>query len=260
VLESLTNSAKATTAITYKQRNPDDKDAVLLPGLDGTGNLFVDFVSALPRILSPSVVRYPPQQSLSYSQLLSFVEDQIPYEGHYVLVAESFSTPLAVSLAGARPPNLAGLVLCAGFVSCPFRKWKYLFKLLARPWVFRFQVPNIILERVLVGPSASSTLKQNIRQSLRLVNPGVLAGRVQEVLSVDVGKALSAVDVPILYLQAKNDRLVRPTCFEEIQRLQTNAILTSIPGPHLILQREPHQAANVIMEFINRLGDGKAHS
>ena len=42
---------------------------VLLPGLDGTGLLFADFVANLASDIDPIVVRYPPDVPLGYAEL-----------------------------------------------------------------------------------------------------------------------------------------------------------------------------------------------
>lgn len=47
--------------------------AVLLPGMDGTGELFSEFVAALPVGLESVTVRYPTDRCLSYSELEELV-------------------------------------------------------------------------------------------------------------------------------------------------------------------------------------------
>jgi hypothetical protein len=42
---------------------------VLLPGLDGTGQLFGDFLKALPHTLTTTVVSYPMNRFLTYSEI-----------------------------------------------------------------------------------------------------------------------------------------------------------------------------------------------
>ena len=74
------------------------KRLVLLPGMDGTGDLFADFVSALPDGFETGIVRYPTEIFLSYSELMPLVQSLAPASEPFVLVAESFSTPLALSL------------------------------------------------------------------------------------------------------------------------------------------------------------------
>ena len=80
---------------------------VLLPGLDGTGTLFADLVSELPQTLKINVARYPTQTFLSYSELIPWVEKAIPSNRSFLLVAESFSTPLAVKFAATRAGGAA---------------------------------------------------------------------------------------------------------------------------------------------------------
>src|ERR1035437_1949808 len=85
---------------------------VLLPGMDGTGELYANFIAALPHRFEMEIVRYPVDVSLSYSELLCFVQSTIKDSEPFVLIAESFSTPLTIQLATTNPPNLKGLVLC----------------------------------------------------------------------------------------------------------------------------------------------------
>jgi pimeloyl-[acyl-carrier protein] methyl ester esterase len=225
---------------------------VLLPGLDGTGTLFADLIAELAPTLRVNIARYPADRFLSYSELVSCVREIIP-SSPFLLVAESFSTPLAIKLAATRPSNLAGLVLCAGFVTNPAGRWAPLVKVLARPWLFRLSPPGFALEDFLVGASPHDALGAGVRQALQLVNPGVLAGRVRAVLDCDAREDLARTKIPMMYIQAESDRLVRAECFREVQRLRPDTVLTSIPAPHLVLQREPRKAAEAIVRFIHQL-------
>ena len=84
---------------------------VLLPGLDGTGRLFKDFIAALPPTLSAVAVAYPGDRCLPYADLAAIVQSNLPTPEPFVLVAESFSTPLAIACAAKQPLGLKGLVL-----------------------------------------------------------------------------------------------------------------------------------------------------
>ena len=94
---------------------------VLLPGMDGTGELFSGFIAALPGTFEVVTVRYPTERYLPYSELENFVRAACPIFGPFMLVAESFSTPLAIQYAATSPANLAGIVLCTGFATSPVR-------------------------------------------------------------------------------------------------------------------------------------------
>jgi pimeloyl-[acyl-carrier protein] methyl ester esterase len=223
---------------------------VLLPGLDGTGKLFANFVSALTPRLDTRIVRYPTDRLLSYADLFSFVVDAIPQTQPFVLLAESFSTPLAVRLAATKPAGLKGLVICAGFIRNPVRGWLRHMKTLVHPFFFRIPPPRFVIEHFLIGAHAPRELRDDVLHTLRSVSPEVVALRVQAVMACDASEQLVRVRVPTLYLQAEQDRLVRKSSFQEIQELKPDAILISIAAPHFVLQREPRKAADLIAHFV----------
>src|SRR5690349_11358194 len=91
---------------------------VLLPGLDGTGELFSRFVASL-RSHDVQVVDYPRDRALGYAALEEFVRERLPREMDYFLLAESFSGPIAISIAASSPSHLKGLILCGSFAANP---------------------------------------------------------------------------------------------------------------------------------------------
>jgi pimeloyl-ACP methyl ester carboxylesterase len=221
--------------------------------LDGTGDLFTNFVSALPQNLEARIVRYPVDRFLSYEQLFSWVIAAIPRARPFVLLAESFSTPLAVKVAATNPPNLTALVICAGFIKNPVSGWLLRLKSFVRPTLFRVPPPRLALEHFLIGAPAPRELRDAVRHALRSVPPDVVALRVRAVMACDATEDLVRVRVPTLYLRAEQDRLVRKSCFEEVQRIKQDTILASIPAPHLVLQREPRKSADLIVRFLESL-------
>jgi pimeloyl-ACP methyl ester carboxylesterase len=224
---------------------------VLLPGLEGTGTLFADFVSHLPPTLEVIVGKYPAQRFLSYEDLLPLVAEIVPAETPFVLVAESFSTPLAAMFAATRPPNLVGLILCAGFITSPAKDWTLLAKILARRTLLRISPPRWFLQHFVMGNNPPATLEANFREALRDMDAEVLAARLREVLKCDAREELRRTKIPLMYIQAGRDRLVPPECFAEIQLVRPDAQLVSIRGaPHLVLQAEPRKCADAIVKFV----------
>jgi hypothetical protein len=86
----------------------DPPALVLLPGLDGTGDLFQPLLSRLDRSIEPVVVRYPLAEPLGYEALTSIARRALPTTGPYVILGESFSGPIAVQLAAERSGELRG--------------------------------------------------------------------------------------------------------------------------------------------------------
>jgi pimeloyl-ACP methyl ester carboxylesterase len=122
---------------------------------------------------------------------------------------------------------------------------------LARPLFFRFRPPDFVHEYFIVGSGAPEGLKLAVRHTVRSVNAEVFAKRARAVIDCDARQEICQVKVPILYLQAKEDRLVGRECLDEIKRLHPETISFSIRAPHLLLQREPREAARAITQFLD---------
>lgn len=232
---------------------------LLLPGMDGSGDLFSDFLAALPAWVHPQVVRYPTQVYLSFPELLQLVRNAIPQSEPFVLLAESFSTPLAVQLAANPPANLVGLVICAGYIRSPIRGLLRLVLSAMAGLLLRLPLPGFAIRRLLAGLSAPPGLVEGVRNAISSVSPGVLASRLRSVLACDVTTYAARIAVPVLYLQASQDRLVGASASHAIRRVRPGVELAIIAGPHLIVQREPLAAANAILPFLERIADSQSN-
>jgi pimeloyl-ACP methyl ester carboxylesterase len=240
----------------YCQIEMSDKDVnsltlVLLPGLDGTGNLFAPLIPELPRTLSVITAAYPSERFLSYPELVSWLGELVPRDSSFAILGESYGSTLAVKFAATHPPNLIGVILCAGFISNPVRRCGPLPKLLARPLFFRFRPPDFLREYFVAGFRAPEGLKLALRDTVRSVNTEVFAKRARAVIDCDARQEIREVKVPLLYLQAAEDRLVGSACLDEIKRFHPETISISIRAPHLLLQREPRAAARAITQFLD---------
>ncbi len=222
---------------------------VLLPGMDGTGELFSQFVLLKPLGFDATVVPLP-QKPGSYSDLERLIEPRIPGDVPFLLLGESFSGPLAIRLAAHRPSNLRGLILCNSFAAPPRAAcWKML------PWaaILHIPPPNLILRRYLAGDNASPSLLADIRRTLSSVPPRILASRLRTLLSSNSGDALRALDVPILYLRGMADCLVPDSAFRAIAEIVPSAKRREIPGPHMLIQARPIEVWRAIAEFVATL-------
>lgn len=231
---------------------------MLLPGMHGTGELFDEFMRMIPGPKHIEALCYPADAIWTYPQGIDAVKAFVPESDEFYLLAESFSTPLAILFAATNPPNLRGLILCAGFATSPIPGWRRSFVSFIAPLAFRLPPPRIAMSRFLVGPDAPESLHTAVRSAIRSVRPTVLTARLRQVLEVDVRLALGNVLVPILYIQALQDQLVGPSCLEEIEGIKPQVAVAKIRGPHLILQREPQKSADFVARFMDRLS-GAGH-
>lgn len=224
---------------------------VLLPGLDGSGEFFDALSRQLPPEWRTLVVPYPGDQPLSYSELARFVLAALPDDGPFVLLAESFSGPVAIQVAATRPAGLIGVVLCATFACNP--------RPILRPLLGLTRVapvraaPMGLLSRCLLGAEADASWAERIRQAMGKCSVAVLRARARAVLLVDVRSQLADIRVPVLYLQATRDWVVPAAALIEMQRVLPGIQVATIDGPHFLLQTRPGQCAERIAMFAERL-------
>lgn len=220
---------------------------VLLPGMDGSGSLFAPLCE---RLDIPCIeVCYPGDQPLEYDALQQHVLKRIPDEP-FVLLAESFSGPVGILVAGANPAHLRGLILCATFDRCP----RLLYRLL-RPFVdwAPTRLPLPLLSFALMGSKADADLGESLQSSLKSVSPSVLRSRLRSVLTIDVTSRLADIRVPCLYLRAARDRVVPSACGRSIRKAIPNCTLAEIEAPHFLLQCAPEAASSAIRDFVHTL-------
>ncbi len=219
----------------------------VLPGLDGTGRLLDAFVKKCPAGFAAVPIAYPTDRMLNYDELADVVSKKLADDVPMILLGESFGGPLALRVASLKPRNLIAVVLIATFVRPPASP---LMRFL--PWRigFRMRAPVYAIRAALAGKTASGELLRRAREVLRDVSPDVLAARVRSVLTVDGREWLKNCPASILYLAGKQDRLVKPRCFETIKMIRPDVVHREIPAPHFVLQIAPSEAWRAIEEFI----------
>ncbi|KAE9630526.1 alpha/beta fold hydrolase [Parasedimentitalea maritima] len=220
---------------------------VILPGLDGTGIL----LSEIEELLAPKHVvvslQYP-TNLCRYEDLQTWVEERLP-KGDFIIVAESFSGPLAVMLASKRIASLRGVVFVATFVKAP-RSLPSILTYAIEYMPVKSRLLTWLAQPILMGKWSKTGFTAKFRQAMNLVPTSTIAGRLREVLKVDVVEKLGRLDTPFIYLQATHDRLVPAKMSHDFQVSPDTVV--AIEGPHFLLQASFLQSAKQISDFAAR--------
>jgi pimeloyl-ACP methyl ester carboxylesterase len=222
-------------------------DLYLLPGLDGTGELFKPFVEVAPDWVNPIVVRYDPSAPQSYSELAAEVSAQIDRRRRFLLLGESFSGPVAILAAASNERNLAGVILCATFATNPLLSLAHAPDFLVGLAV-KFARRSRILDPIF-GFTASAEIEQLAAHAIASVSDDVFIRRTCEIRDIDVTSELSRLACPVLYLKAMRDRLIPSRAHARILRARPETATASIDSTHLLLQTCPHEAWAAIGQF-----------
>lgn len=225
---------------------------VVLPGLDGTATLHSAFVDAVREAFdSVAIISYPDNQVLDYVALEEFVRARLPSAVPFVLLGESFSGPIALSIAANAPPNLVGLVLSTTFAESPVP--------LLAPFAPMMKMapvralPLSLLSWLLLGRWATPQLEIALQNALLSVTPEVLRSRAAAALLAKALASCRAISLPVLYLRATDDRLLSRRAGRQIGATIARCTTVDIAGPHLLLQAAPLACAHAVSEFVSRL-------
>lgn len=215
---------------------------ILLPGLHGTTELFGRFAAAAPADLALHAQPLPNELPLDYRALADWVIARLPPDP-VVLLAESFSGPLALLIAD-RCPQIIALVLCVTFVEPPAPS------LVARipNRIWNVTPPLPLISALLTG--GDRALAADIQRTVRALSGDVIANRIRAALHVNVKSELQRFSKALLCVSATRDWIVPARNAARIRALKPSASFVEIDGPHMLLQTHSTESWRAIEPFI----------
>jgi pimeloyl-[acyl-carrier protein] methyl ester esterase len=222
---------------------------LLLPGLHGTEGLFPPLERELPSWIAPTTINYPLDRLHRYDDVLRFILERAP-EGHFAVLGDSYSGPLALMVARALPERVTAVILSVTFVTNPMRpmlRWARLFAY--TPFV-RIAPLRLVVPILINGTSPRERFERVMRE-IRSVAPRVLAARLREAIDSDHRADLVACGAPILYIKAANDRIISGRTLRVMKEIKPTIESVELPGPHALLLMNPAPPAAVIASFLS---------
>ena len=217
----------------------------LMPGFDGTGRLF----APIKPLLASNVVVVQYKDECAFNDYVESVAALLP-ASNAVLIAESFSGPVALALMAHYPERIKCGVLCATFAISPFRFFTRLSQFM--PSVFFGPNPTqpTMLRTFCLDRESDPALIPSAVSVIRSVPAGTIKSRLKVLADIDLRPLLSHIAIPVLYLQATQDKIVSHHLSRELVQGLSNVIVRKIDGPHLLLQARPEKCAKIINSFI----------
>lgn len=222
---------------------------VLLPGMDGTGELFHQFVKALDGKLQPQVVRYPNDITHTLPALTDYVESLMPQTRPYILLGESFSGRIAYEVARRKRTNTLAVVFVATFLQNPRPIALGLRQMLPLQWLLRVPPPNWIIKHYFLGLKIEPTVANHFKHIVGGIPPTILKQRLNLIAALSL--PLDSLEIPSLYLQASNDIFVWPRSAEDFEACCKKLRIQQIAGKHFLLQSSPVTSAHSVMQFLS---------
>lgn len=226
---------------------------VLLPGMDGTGALFDDFLSACGDI-EHLIIPLPQSGPQDYFSLAAQIKEKLPNQD-FLLLAESFSGPIAAQLAFDAIPHLKGVVFVGSFLSAPNKLMLLFARLLPVKWLFKLPFNEFALRNLMLGENANAALIEKFRTTVASVPKATLNTRIQSMQRLRLPEG-SSTQIPAFYIGGDSDRLVKSSKVAEFRQRFPKLEHYILEGPHFLMQANPaacrHQVIN-IRSRLNRL-------
>ena len=223
---------------------------VLLPGMDGTGNLF----SPLLKELSSNdclLLSLPSTGNQDYPSITKQIKAKLPLED-FILVAESFSGPIGAELARSNIPNMKGVIFVASFLSSPNKRLIELARLLPLRVLSHLPFFRYFYKSLFLGTRASDELVNLFQATLDSLPMSLINSRLKTMHSLVSSQQKS--NIPAAYIQASRDKLVSANKISEFQLCFSDLNIKVVDGPHFILQPNPKECVQVINELVFALG------
>ncbi len=203
---------------------------VLLPGFDGGGTFFAPLLKALEAQAQAEVLTYP-ERPLGYETLAEALLPRLPEDGDYVLLGESFGGPLSILLAAKAKAKPKGLILAASFARSPFPMMGFLLPTM-RPTLL--DPPGGLIASLLLRAD-DRELAMRIHAAIKALPPEVVMARAKAVLDCNVEKTLATLDMPILYIQGVQDKLVSASVGQRMKLTSPHLTIARVQTPHFVL-------------------------
>lgn len=223
---------------------------VLLPGMDGTGLMFRPFMNVAVNHLI-EVISYPNDKTQKYSDLIGYVRDRLPNNEDFIVIAESFSGPIAYGLMKEAVSNLKAVIFIASFLENPRPLLLSIRRVLPISLVFRLPAPKTFIRKYLLGNDAPDSLITDFRIALEKVSSAVLVSRMRQISALE--KPGTIVKYPCCYIRAEEDKLVTAKNVQIFRELFPNIQIRAVNGPHFLLQSRPEECLKIIDEEIRKL-------
>lgn len=223
---------------------------VLLPGMDGTGKLFADFASCLRDYSFQSIQVVPlldhgPQDYLS---LTIAIKTKLP-KSDFVIIAESFSGPIAYLLAQEKIDHLKAVFFVASFLSPPRPQLASILNILPIRLLFKEPLFSFALKHFMVNGNTKPKVLALIKATILSVPIELLRLRLELVNRFDA--KLATLDIQAVYIGAEEDWLVPKTKVREFEQVFKNLVVETVEGPHFLLQTQPRRCAEIIKRYLD---------
>ena len=217
----------------------------LFPGFDGSGRFFEPLAAALAPDVETQIHTLPLEGPQDYDTLVGTFASEI--NRPCFLLGESFSGPLSIRLAATKPDLVRGLILSTTFSKTPFPPLVREMMAMSAGW--RNFVPfQREFSKLFIVNDTDKLSVDEIEEEMEKLSPATIQKRAEACVHVDVSNTLGDLEQKVLILKAAKDRVIGTGNYFPVKPTQCTEMV--IDSPHMLLQAETEQCAEIIKKFM----------
>jgi pimeloyl-ACP methyl ester carboxylesterase len=218
--------------------------------MDGTGVLFNHLTPQLE--FACQIIELPSGNNQSYAFLTEYISDKLPAED-FILLAESFSGPIAANIAGLNIPNLKAVIFIATFLQPPVPALLFCARFIPLKALVHLPLASFFIQRFLLGRQYPVRRFIHILASVSNADLSARLIALKHLKHLKASKTTAPCQLPTLYLAAQNDCLVAPKHIYLFKNRFADLTEFFIPGTHFLAQSNPAGCAEKINAFVKRV-------
>lgn len=225
---------------------------VLLPGFDGTGELFDDLVDELNEYFEVIIVHY--SEEVTIEDYIACINAKIKHRDKIILLAESFSGPIALHFIANHSEKIQYCIFSTSFSKTPFLSLCKAADFLPHIFFKNTTLQKIAIKHYCYGKYLTDLLEERTLKAINGISTNTIKKRLKLLCTQQSHKLIKDKNhnffMPCLYLQASEDKIVGKPFSGDLCNALPNISKIIINGPHLLLQAKPKECARAILDFV----------
>jgi len=227
---------------------------VLLPGFDGTGKLFDGLINELGNNFNIVAINYC--EEVTIEAYLTCINEKIGQNKQVILLAESFSGPIALHFITNHSDKIKCCIFSTSFSKTPFLSLCKAAVFLPDIFFQSTALQKIAIKYYCYGKYFTNHLGERTLKAINSISANTVKKRLKLLCTQQSHKLIKDknhnIFMPCLYLQASEDKIVRKSLASDLCNALPNVNKVTINGPHLLLQTKPKECASAILDFVNK--------
>ena len=210
--------------------------------------LFKPLLKELDGHISTQVISYPKNSSQDYQTLTEYVIKNLPNDEKIILLAESFSGPIAHKLSTYSELKIETIFLVSTFLQYHHFLSRF-YRNLPLNFFLNFISSDYLLRKIIFDANTPKSTIKLFRQVVDEIDINTIKMRLTTLIHYIAQN--QSIGVPCVYIFPKSDYFVSKKCQDFVSEKCSYIKKYELNGSHFLLQTAPKKCAEIINQEVS---------